>query len=487
MTDIDEDNTFGPPVIPSSEIVFDKKRDYIGGGSFGKVYRANCRGKNVAVKIPTKQELTEEEMKRFTREIMIMKKIFHPNIVLCLGACLETGHLMVVMEMMKISLEQVIHEKVMGRISLHQKLLWARDTALGMNWLHGICKLVHRDLKPANLMLDENFHVKVTDFGFSESLKKQSGLRDMAAPKGTVLYMAPEIMKQKEFNEKVDVYSFGLILYELITEEEPYLEFDEIAPFYQAVCNDNVRPTIPKNISQTLQNLMENCWSQFPDVRPSFDDVVKDVEISIIQNGLTDKKCRDFWLKHFSEPFQDTISWHKLSEVLFETLNMPYIADVENIICKPQRPGNESKVISFDSFQTFYSWFGPFFQVENGIGCTVMEEINAVVTSTWFHQDISMEMAEKRLYGKENGTFLVRLSFKDPLRNPFTLSRISNKQFVHKRISRISFDPNASKRYSVPAGNTMVTSSSLMGLIDNLIAINNITKPCDYMEYDRGY
>ncbi|KAL7722346.1 hypothetical protein QTN25_001089 [Entamoeba marina] len=371
MTDIDEDNTFGPPVIPSSEIVFDKKRDYIGGGSFGKVYRANCRGKNVAVKIPTKQELTEEEMKRFTREIMIMK------------------------------------------ISLHQKLLWARDTALGMNWLHGICKLVHRDLKPANLMLDENFHVKVTDF------------------------------------------------------EEPYLEFDEIAPFYQAVCNDNVRPTIPKNISQTLQNLMENCWSQFPDVRPSFDDVVKDVEISIIQN--------------------DTISWHKLSEVLFETLNMPYIADVENIICKPQRPGNESKVISFDSFQTFYSWFGPFFQVENGIGCTVMEEINAVVTSTWFHQDISMEMAEKRLYGKENGTFLVRLSFKDPLRNPFTLSRISNKQFVHKRISRISFDPNASKRYSVPAGNTMVTSSSLMGLIDNLIAINNITKPCDYMEYDRGY
>ena len=89
-----------------------------------------------------------------------------------------------------------------------------------MNWLHGICKIVHRDLKRANLVLDDNPHIHVADFGFSEYLRKQAGLQDMTAPKGTVLYMAAEVMKQKEINKKGDVYCFGLIVYEVLTDEE---------------------------------------------------------------------------------------------------------------------------------------------------------------------------------------------------------------------------------------------------------------------------
>ena len=136
---------------------------------------------------------------------------------------------MIVMERLQFSLEQVIHENALGKtvVSMHQRLTWLREASLGMNWLHGICKIVHRDLKPANLMLDENLHIKVTDFGFSEYLRKQAGLQDMTAPKGTVLYMALEVMKQKEFNKKADVYCFGLIIYEGLTDEEPYAQFND--------------------------------------------------------------------------------------------------------------------------------------------------------------------------------------------------------------------------------------------------------------------
>ncbi len=136
---------------------------------------------------------------------------------------------MIVIERMQFSLEQVIHENALGKtvVSMHQRLTWLREASLGMNWLHGICKIVHRDLKRANLVLDDNPHIQVADFGFSEYLRKQAGLKDMTAPKGTVLYMAAEVMKQKEFHKNADVYCFGLIICEGLTDEEPYAQFNE--------------------------------------------------------------------------------------------------------------------------------------------------------------------------------------------------------------------------------------------------------------------
>ena len=136
---------------------------------------------------------------------------------------------MIVMERLQFSLEQIIDENALGKtvVSMHQRLTWLRGASLGMNWLRGICKIVHRDLKPANLMLDENLHIKVADFGFGEYLRKQAGLKDMTAPKGTVVYMAPEVMKQKGFNEKAVVFCFGLIIFEVLTDEEAYAQFND--------------------------------------------------------------------------------------------------------------------------------------------------------------------------------------------------------------------------------------------------------------------
>lgn len=222
----------GPPEIPPEEIVFDPVKDLLGGGAYGKVYRGICRGKNVAIKVPLRQHLSESELKSFRNEVEIMRHIFHPNVVLFLGACTQPSRIMIATELMKTDLERLIHHNPEAqKITLYMRMKMAKDAALGMNWLHGICRIIHRDLKPANLLVDGNMTVKVTDFGFAESVKADRFLLDKRGPKGTALYMAPEVMRQEKFNEKADVYSFGLILWEMLTGEELFPQYEDLDPF----------------------------------------------------------------------------------------------------------------------------------------------------------------------------------------------------------------------------------------------------------------
>lgn len=110
--------------------------------------------------------------------------------------------------------------------------------------MHDILKVVHRDLKPANLLLDENLRVKVADFGFSELTADEVPQREVQM-KGTALYAAPEVWKQEECSKASDVYSFGIILWELYTEEEPFIGYLEAADFYDDVIVKGARPIIP--------------------------------------------------------------------------------------------------------------------------------------------------------------------------------------------------------------------------------------------------
>ena len=264
----------GPPEIAEEEVTFDPQKDLLGQGAFGSVYRGVCRGKEVAVKVPIKQVLTEGELAAFRREVEIMRRVFHPNIVLFLGACTKPGkRLMIITELMKGGdVDHKIHHPSSSaapapgapitKAELTKRLKMAYDAALGINWLHGICGIIHRDLKPANLLLDANGTVKVTDFGFSEIIRGANtrngkiadssssatpANKDVKGPKGTLLYMAPEVMKMEAFDSSSDVYSFGIILYEMCTGHEPYEEYQDVAPFFNAVVKLHERPAIRKS------------------------------------------------------------------------------------------------------------------------------------------------------------------------------------------------------------------------------------------------
>eukprot|EP01105_Mastigella_eilhardi_P025086 TRINITY_DN6714_c0_g1_i1.p1 TRINITY_DN6714_c0_g1~~TRINITY_DN6714_c0_g1_i1.p1 ORF type:complete len:685 (+),score=198.09 TRINITY_DN6714_c0_g1_i1:86-2056(+) len=479
----------GPPEIPPSEIIFDKEKDHLGGGAFGSVFRATVKGKLVAVKVPLKQQLTQNEMLMFKHEVAIMRKIFHPNIVLCLGACVSPGNLMLVTELLQMDMEQLIHTAgLFDKLTVFSKLQMARDAVYGMNWLHGICKIVHRDLKPANLLLDEHNRVKVTDFGFSETIRQNRNMKDMKGPKGTALYMAPEVMGMREFNEKADVYSFGLIMYELFTGLEPFSNYSDIDTFYNAVCVRHERPVIPperrRQLPPTLVQLIYKCWDKQADVRPLFPEVLHELEVCMVESQIENAQARAFWQANFFNPLQEVVSTDEFAGALRKALalddsNAEALDAFQDFIGVPQTASSiidsSVKVVSMQRFNQFFLWFGPF--VCQGAGNAIFAEITELLGKDWFHGDLSRDASEIRLMKKDEGTFLVRLSYSDERQTPFTISKV-RKTPVHKRVQRLDYDPTSERRLSVQVKNTTVTSRNLVEMIVQLQELGNLRTAC---------
>jgi serine/threonine protein kinase len=488
----------GPPEIPPEEIIFDPVKDYLGGGAYGKVYRGICRGKDVAIKVPVRQHLSESELKSFRNEVEIMRHIFHPNVVLFLGASTQPNRIMIVTELMKTDMEKLIHHNPEAhKISLYTRMKMAKDAALGMNWLHGICRIIHRDLKPANLLIDSNMTVKVTDFGFAETVKADRYLLDKRGPKGTALYMAPEVMRQEKFNEKADVYSFGLILWELVTGEELFPQYEDLDPFYQAICFDHERPIPPPDTPRSLEQLMRKCWDPNPEVRTSFEEIISCLDDILIECCIQDTHARKFWKDHFLTPsktLQEEVSWNEFIHQLRKSLNAGPELDSETIpllteLIPEHKPGNAGSgghmVVSMERLQLLTSWFGPFFVPIEGGGLALAKEIAEIQSKEWFHGMISKDVAERRLRLRSDNTFLVRLSMADPSATPFTISKVRGGRPTHKRVTRLP--PPRQNTLSVPLENSSLKFTTLIAMIDHLKKIGNLGEDCPHSEISNPY
>ncbi|PIM97891.1 Dual-specificity kinase [Handroanthus impetiginosus] len=158
--------------------------------------------------------------------------------------------------------------KQKGTFKLPALLKVAIDVSKGMDYLHQN-NIIHRDLKAANLLMDENEVVKVGDFGVAR-VKAQTGV--MTAETGTYRWMAPEVIEHKPYDHKADVFSFGVVLWELLTGKLPY---EHLTPLQAAVgvVQKGLRPTIPKDTHPKLVELLERCWQQDPTLRPDFSEV----------------------------------------------------------------------------------------------------------------------------------------------------------------------------------------------------------------------
>lgn len=140
-----------------------------------------------------------------------------------------------------------------------------------MTYLHsGTPPVLHRDLKSANLLLDDSYTAKVCDFGLSR-LKAQE--RSMTGNCGTVQWMAPEVLANQRYAEPADVYSFGIILWEMLTGECPYEGMSAIQCAL-AVLNRDLRPNVPQWCPPALSALIQACWDKNPDRRPSFAQII---------------------------------------------------------------------------------------------------------------------------------------------------------------------------------------------------------------------
>ncbi|KAI7744252.1 hypothetical protein M8C21_008251, partial [Ambrosia artemisiifolia] len=180
------------------EIAWDELhiKERIGAGSFGTVHRAEWHGSDVAVKVLTVQDFHDDQLKEFLREVSIMKRVRHPNVVLFMGAVTVRPHFSIVTEYLpRGSLFRLLHLPAAGEsMDQRRRLRMALDVAKGINYLHCLSPpVVHWDLKSPNLLVDKNWTVKVCDFGLSRF--KANTFISSKSVAGTPEWMAPEFLR----------------------------------------------------------------------------------------------------------------------------------------------------------------------------------------------------------------------------------------------------------------------------------------------------
>ncbi|XP_019243225.1 PREDICTED: serine/threonine-protein kinase STY46-like isoform X2 [Nicotiana attenuata] len=242
----------------------------IATGSTGDLYKGSFQNQEVAIKVLKAECLNELVQKDFAQEVYILRKVRHKNVVQFIGACTKPPLLCIMTEFMSGgSLYDFLH-KTKGFFKLPSVLKVAIDVSKGMSYLHQN-NIIHRDLKTANLLMDENQLVKVADFGVAR-VQVQSGV--MTAETGTYRWMAPEVIGHRPYDRKADVFSFGIVLWELLTGKLPY---EYLTPLQAAVAvvQKGLRPTLPTHTHPMLVELLERCWQQDPCLRPEFSEILE--------------------------------------------------------------------------------------------------------------------------------------------------------------------------------------------------------------------
>ncbi|CAI9261406.1 unnamed protein product [Lactuca saligna] len=244
----------------------------IGIGSFGEVYRSEWNGTEVAVKKFMNQDLSGDALTQFKGEVEIMLRLRHPNVVLFMGAVTRPPNLSILTEFLpRGSLFKLLHRSSI-QVDEKRRMRMALDVAKGMNYLHTSNPvIVHRDLKTPNLLVDKNWVVKVCDFGMSRM--KHNTFLSSKSTAGTPEWMAPEVLRNEPSNEKCDVYSFGVILWELATLRIPWTEMNSMQ-VVGAVGFQFRHLDIPQHIHPTLACLISDCWHLDPQLRPSFKEII---------------------------------------------------------------------------------------------------------------------------------------------------------------------------------------------------------------------
>lgn len=312
----------------------------IGSGAFGNVFKADFKDTIVALKTLNIDAADPDDpdfklaVVEFKKEVEILAQLRHPNILYFFGACLKPPSFAIATEFMEMgSLKDFIHKtaarKRLFDWPLKKKIML--DVSRGLKFLHDQ-NMIHRDLKPANVLLDAGFVAKVADFGLSKretlnsfsqtktakgklprsasasgsgsgsgsgsnSANSNFGNSQMTSFVGSPLWMAPEVVRGEAYNSSCDVYSFGIVMWEVLTEGNPYDEQLKKIPAsqipYKVATDKDFRPILPDIESllegnQNLQyeakslneytELMQRCWTHEPSSRPTFTEVVQQLK-----------------------------------------------------------------------------------------------------------------------------------------------------------------------------------------------------------------
>ncbi|KAK8847237.1 hypothetical protein M9Y10_019821 [Tritrichomonas musculus] len=277
----------------------------IGFGSFATVYEVMHKKsqKRFAAKVMKDEYKNDNESQ--LREIQILAQIEHPTIIKFHGYSEynfdDRGCYTIITDLAEYNLENYLRRirsiRNQEDFDFTPLQIILIGIARGMMILHEN-KIEHRDLKPSNILLDKANHPHIGDFGLAKKLEKicqQTQSKDQS----TVIYQAPEMMDDKpHYSLEIDVYAFGIILYEAITNLEPYPEKSVIQIIN--LVKEGKRPEIPDFVTRSFRILIEKCWNQDIKKRPSFEEIYKSLAFNE-KLGRDDYTDRDYFLKNVNK------------------------------------------------------------------------------------------------------------------------------------------------------------------------------------------
>ncbi|KAK1903541.1 Mitogen-activated protein kinase kinase kinase 13 [Dissostichus eleginoides] len=292
--------------VPFEEI---SELKWLGSGAQGAVFLGNFRSEEVAIKKVREQKETD---------IKPLRKLKHPNIISFKGVCTQAPCYCIIMEYCA---QGQLYEVLRAGRKVTPRMLvdWATGIASGMNYLH-LHKIIHRDLKSPNVLVTYNDTVKISDFGTSKELSDKSTKMSFA---GTVAWMAPEVIRNEPVSEKVDIWSFGVVLWELLTGEIPYKDVDSSAIIW-GVGSNSLHLPVPSTCPDGFKILMKQTWQSKPRNRPSFRQILLHLDIAAADilgaPQETYFKSQSEWReevkKHFEKIKSEGTCIHRLDEEL---------------------------------------------------------------------------------------------------------------------------------------------------------------------------
>uniref|UniRef100_I3JC72 Mitogen-activated protein kinase kinase kinase 12 n=1 Tax=Oreochromis niloticus TaxID=8128 RepID=I3JC72_ORENI len=295
------------------EVPFEEISDlqWVGSGAQGAVFLGKLHGQEVAVK--KVRNIKETDIKH-------LRKLKHPNIITFKGICTQAPCYCIIMEYCA---QGQLYEVLRAGRKITPSLLmdWAMGIAGGMNYLH-LHKIIHRDLKSPNMLITYDDAVKISDFGTSKELNDKSTKMSFA---GTVAWMAPEVIRNEPVSEKVDIWSFGVVLWEMLTGEVPYKDVDSSAIIW-GVGNNSLQLPVPDSCPESFKLLLRQCWNCKPRNRPSFRQILLHLDIASADILSTAQETyfksqaewRDEVRHHFEKIKSEGTCLHRLDEELIK-------------------------------------------------------------------------------------------------------------------------------------------------------------------------
>lgn len=259
----------------------------LGSGSFACVYRGVWRGTQVAIKKPfmsidnpTHGLMDADAIDLFCREIKLLSKLRHPNIVLLMAACLEPENMCCVMELCRSDLYTILHDPSIY-LSPKKLLSFAIDAAQALLYMHTHSPaLLHRDVKTSNMLISSSGELKLIDFGYASYVGETDFVYTRhklaeKANKGTPAYMAPECLKNEEVTTKSDIFSLGTVLWELVTRKLPWAGKSPESIYAEVTTGNRLPIPDDSTFPVAYGELISACWLESPSDRPSARTVLK--------------------------------------------------------------------------------------------------------------------------------------------------------------------------------------------------------------------